>query len=225
MDAFDEIRAVPRGKSITSAAATAGFNALGGMLAGRVRGLLASFAPSVKGAGTIGVFLVSVALRYYARDERGWNPIIREAAAGMAGFVGNDLWLILKALIGWGKWKPETAYKADDVVIYEKQYYKASADIPATPAAEPGKDSRWVRFETAQGMASDAALDPDAVSKFAQALASNDALLDGIVKEQLLIFGPELAQCAGRDLNQDEANHIYSGMRDSLKSVVQKFAA
>lgn len=225
MDAFDEIRTAPRGKTITSITATAGFNALGGMLAGRVRGLLASFAPSVKGAGTIGVFLVSIALRYYARDDRGWNPVIKEAAAGMAGFVGNDLWLILKALIGWGKWKPETAYKADDVVIHEKLYYKATTDIPATPTAEPGKDSRWVRFETAQAMASDGAVDPDAISKFAQALASNDVLLDGIVKEQLLIFGPELAQCAGRDLNQDEANNIYSGMRDSLKSVVQKFAA
>jgi hypothetical protein len=225
MDAFDEIRTVPKKKSIMSAAATAGFNALGGMLAGRLRGLMAGFAPSVKGAGTIGVFLVSVALRYYARDDRGWNSVIREAAAGMAGFVGNDLWFVSKALIGWGDWKPETAYKADDVVIHEKKYYKASKDIPATPTAEPGKDPRWVLFETAQGMSSDAAMDPNAVSKFAQALASNDALLDGIVKEQLLIFGPELAQCAGRDLNQDEANHIYSGMRDSLKSVVQKFAA
>lgn len=225
MDAFDEIRTVPKGKTITSIAATAGFNALGGMLAGRVRGLLASFAPSVKGAGTIGVFFVSIALRYYARDDKGWNLIIKEAAAGMAGFVGNDLWLVLKALIGWGKWKPETAYKTDDVVIHEKQYYKATKDIPATPTAEPGKDSRWVRFETAQAMESSEAIDPEAVSRFAQALSTNDALLDGIVKEQLLIFGPELAQCAGRDLNQDEANNIYSGMRDSLKSVVQKFAA
>ena len=219
MDAFDEIRALPRGKTLTSALGTATFNALGGMVAGRVRGLLAGFAPTVKGAGTLGVFFVSVGLRFYAQGDKGWNLVIKEAAAGMAGFVGNDLWLILKAFIGWGKWKPETAYKAGDMVIYENQYYKADKDIPATPTAEPGKDSRWVRFETAQGLA------PDDITSFAQALASNDALLDGIVKEQLIIFGPELAQCAGRELNQDEANNIYSGMRDSLKSVVQKFAA
>ena len=54
---------------------------------------------------------------------------------------------------------------------------------------------------------------------------TNDALIDGLVKEQLLIFGPELAQCAGREFSQQEADQIYAGMRDSLKSVVQKFAA
>lgn len=219
MNAFDEIKRVPKGKNISSALATAGINALGGVLAGRVRGLLANFAPTIKGAGTIGVFLVSVALRQYARNDTGWDLLIKESAAGMAGFVGNDLWMVVKSAIGWGKWKPETAYKAGDVVTYEEQQYRAERDIPATPRAEPGKDSRWVRFEMAQGVTY------DDLTAFAQALHNNDALLDGIVKEQLLIFGPELAQCAGRELNQDEANNIYSGMRDSLKSVVQKFAA
>ena len=219
MNAFDEVKALPKGKTLTAAAATAAMNALGGVLAGRVRGLLAGFAPTTKGAGTIGVFLVSIGLRYYANDEKGWNLLIREAAAGMAGFVGNDLWLIAKSMIGWGKWKPETAYKAGDVVTHENQQYRAEKDIPATPTAEPGRDSRWVRFEMAQ------AIQPDDISLFAQALDRNEALLDGIVQEQLLIFGPELAQRAGRELNQDEVNNIYSGMRDSLKSVVQKFAA
>ncbi len=219
MDAFDEIQSFPKGKSVTSVTATCAMNALGGVLAGRVRGLLAGFAPKTKGAGTIGVFLVSIALRYYANGDRGWNPIIRETAAGMAGFVGNDLWLIIKALIGWGKWKPETAYKAGDTVTHGNQLYKAEKDIPATPTAEPGRDSRWVRFETAQGIGM------DDFTSFAQALQHNDALLDGLVKEQLLVFGPELAQAVGRDLNQEEADNIYSGMRDSLKSVVQRFAA
>jgi hypothetical protein len=219
MDAFDEILALPKGKSITSVAATAAMNALGGVLAGRVRGLLAGFAPTIQGAGTIGVFFVSIGLRYYANGIQGWNLVIKEAAAGMAGFVGNDLWILVKSMLGWGKWKPETAYKAGDIVTHEKKQYKAEKDIAATEVAEPGKDSRWVRFELAQGIGG------DEITAFAQALIRNDALLDGIVKEQLLIFGPELAQCAGRELNQDEANNIYSGMRDSLKSVVQKFAA
>ena len=53
-----------------------------------------------------------------------------------------------------------------------------------------------VRFETAQGF------DPDEITGFAQALYGNDAPLDGLVKEQLLIFGPELAQCVGREPNR-----------------------
>lgn len=219
MDAFDEILALPKGKTLTSVVGTAAMNALGGVLAGRVRGLLAGFAPTIPGAGTIGIFLVSIGLRYYANGIQGWNLIIKETAAGMAGFVGNDLWHVAKNLIGWGKWKPETAYKAGDIVTYEKHEYKADKDIPETPTAEPGKDARWIRIETAQGISG------DELTAFAQALYRNDALLDGIIKEQLLIFGPELAQCAGRELNQDEANNIYAGMRDSLRSVVQRFAA
>lgn len=219
MDAFNEIRAIPKSRTILGAAGASALNALGGFAAGRVRGILAGFAPQYKGAGTIGVFIVSIALRYYSRAESGYDRVIKELAAGMAGFVGNDLWLIVRALVGWGKWKPETAYGAGDVVIYENQYYRAEKDIPAKPSAEPGKDARWVRFETAQGYS------PDEVSAFAQALVSNDALIDALVKEQLLIFGPELAQCAGREFNQQEADQIYAGMRDSLKSVVQKFAA
>lgn len=219
MDAFDEIQALPRGKTLTSVLATTAINAAGGLLAGRVRGLLADFAPATKGAGTLGVFFVALGLRYFARNNTGWDLVVKELSAGMAGFVGNDLWLILKLWIGLGKWKPETAYKAGDTVLHKNEYYKAEKDIPATPVAEPGSDSRWVRFQTAQ------AIERDDVTAFAQALVSNDALLDGLVREQLLIFGPELAQCVGRDLNQSEANNIYSGMRDSLKSVVQKFAA
>lgn len=218
MDAFDEIKALPKSQSILGIVGAASLNALGGFAAGRVRGVLAGAAPGYKGAGTIGVFLVSMGLRWFAKKETGYDRVIKELAAGMAGFVGNDLWLILRALVGWGKWKPETAYASGDVVIHQNQYYRASKDVPHPPQAEPGKDARWVRFETAQGYS------PDEVSTFAQALLSNDALMDGLVKEQLLIFGPELAQCAGREFNQQEADQIYAGMRDSLKSVVQKFS-
>ncbi|HAN93362.1 MAG TPA: hypothetical protein DCQ33_14960 [Nitrospira sp.] len=218
-DAIDEFKAVPKSKSILGMVGASALNALGGLAAGRVRGVLAGAAPGYKGAGTIGVFLVSVALRWYAKSETGYDRVIKEIAAGMAGFVGNDMWLIARALVGWGKWKPETAYASGDTVIYNNLFYRADKDIPFPPQAEPGKDSRWVRFETAQGYGQ------DEVGAFAQALMSNDALMDGIIKEQLLVFGPELAQTTGRDYTQEEADRIYAGMRDSLKSVVQKFAS
>lgn len=218
MDAFDEIQALPKGKTLLSAIGNTSLNCLGGIIAGRVRGILADQLPAVKGAGTIGIFAIATAMHYYARSGKGWDGVIKEIAGGMGGFVGNDMWLIARAFVGWGKWKKETDYKAGDIVIHENKYYKAEKDIPKAAGAEPGKDSRWVRFETAQGF------DPDEITGFAQALYGNDALLDGLVKEQLLIFGPELAQCVGRELNQAEANNIYSGMRDSLKSVVQRMA-
>jgi len=222
MQAFKEIRE-GKANSLLGAFGITAVAAMGGFLAGRVRGILAGFAPTTKGAGTIGVFLVAMGLHYFARDFRAFSGLIGDAASGMAGFVGNDLWFVIRAMVKWGMWKPETEYKAGTIILYEKdgksEYYKAEKDIPATPVAEPGRDSRWVRFEVAN------AVSIDEITSFAQALGRNDALLDGIVKEQLLIFGPELAQAFGRELNQDEANNIYSGMRDSLKSVVMKFSS
>ena len=149
--AFDEIKALPKSKSLLGHFGASGLNALGGFMAGRVRGQIATAFPDWKGAGTIGVFLFSVALRMWAQSEKGWDRAIKEIAAGMAGFVGNDLYLIVRAALGWGKWKREKPYSADSVVIHEKKYYRATKDIPGTPVAEPGKDSRWVLFETAQG--------------------------------------------------------------------------
>jgi hypothetical protein len=220
MEAYKEIEGIPKSKSALAALGSTSMNAAGGFLAGRLRGVIAGtgYAPSTKGGMSILIFFIAAGLKYWARNEKGWDRVVKEFAAGAAGFVGNDMWFVLRGVFGWGKWKPETAYKTGDIVLHGKEYYKADKDIAATPTAEPGKDSRWVKFETAQGVTI------SEITEFAQALRSNDVLLDGIVKEQLLIFGPELAQAMGRDLNQDEANNIYSGMRDSLKSVVIKFA-
>ncbi len=216
--AFDEIKTLPKSKSLLGHVGASGLNALGGFMAGRVRGQIATAFPDWKGAGTIGVFCFAVGLRMWAQSEKGWDRAIKEIAAGMAGFVGNDLYLILRAALGWGKWKREKPYAADSVVIHEKKYYRASKDIPGTPIAEPGKDSRWVLFETAQGY------DPDQVAWVAQALDSNDALIEGMVKEQLLVAGPEIAAMSGKDFTQAEADQLYLGMRDSLKSVIKRLA-
>ncbi len=96
MDSFDEIKAIPKSQNFIGILGASSLNALGGFAAGRVRGVLASAAPGYKGAGTIGVFISSIALRWYARKETGYDRVIKELAAGMAGFVGNDLWLIVR---------------------------------------------------------------------------------------------------------------------------------
>ena len=51
-----------------------------------------------------------------------------------------------------------------------------------------------------------------------------DALIEGLVKEQLLVAGPEIAAMSGKDFTQAEADQLFLGMRDSLKSVIKRLA-
>lgn len=218
---MSQLRGIATNPSLLGAASRVGLNALGGAMAAYARSFFAQSLPAVRNAGTLGVLAVAMGLHAYAYNPTRagtWNGVIREIAAGMGGFVGQDALLIVRMWIGWGKWDGKKAYKKGDTVLYENAYYRATADIPQSNViTDPSKDDKWAKVVIAQG------LEPEEWYDFAQALMSNDALLDGIVKEQLVIFGPELAQCVGRDLNQTEANHIYSGMRDSLKSVVQRY--
>ena len=61
--AFDEIKTLPKSKSLLGHVGASGLNALGGFMAGRVRGQIATAFPDWKGAGTIGVFCFAVGLR------------------------------------------------------------------------------------------------------------------------------------------------------------------
>ena len=69
--AFDEIKTLPKSKSLLGHVGASGLNALGGFMAGRVRGQIASAFPDWKGAGTIGVFFFAVGLRMWAQSEKG----------------------------------------------------------------------------------------------------------------------------------------------------------
>lgn len=209
-----------RGQDLLSAAARTAANIAGGALAASARAMFASSFPAQKHAGTFGVVIVCFALQYWASDQKGWKGILREMGAGMGGFVGQDGALILRMFFGWGKWDGKKSYKKGDSVVFNNEYYRAVQDIPlGNVVTEPPKDDRWQRVVVAQG------LEPAEWYDFAQGLMGNDQLLDGIVREQITIFGPELAQCLGREISQSEANQIYDGMRNSLRSVVQKYGA
>ena len=127
------------------------------------------------------------------------------------------MWLIARAFVGWGKGKKETDHKAGDIVIHENKYYKAEKDIPGCRGrAGQGTRDGFALRRRRDSIPTRSRVCPGAAWQRCAARRSG--------KEQLLIFGPELAQCVGRELNQAEANNIYSGMRDSLKSVVQRMA-
>lgn len=214
------IKGSGKDQGMIAALVRTGANVIGGASASYARKTFAEAFPNFKMAGTMGVVLVAIGLHYYAASQAGLKGILREIAAGMAGFVGQDVWLWVSIKMGWNKWDPKSSYKKGATITYNDQYYKAKEDIPlGQVVAEPGKDDRWVKVVIAQG------LEPAEWTDFAQALMGNDSFLDGVVREQITIFGPELANCIGRDITQNEANQIYSGMRDSLKSVVQKYSA
>ncbi len=209
-----------RGQDLMSAGARTLMNIAGGAAAASARAMFASALPAQKHAGTFGVVLVCFALQYWCADQKGWKGLLRELGAGMGGFVGQDGALILRMWIGWGKWDGKKSYKKGDSVVFNNEYYRAAQDIPlGNVVTEPSKDDRWQKVVVAQG------LEPAEWYDFAQGIMGNDNLLDGIVREQITIFGPELAQCLGREISQQEANQIYSGMRDSLRSVVQKYGS
>lgn len=221
MEAFDEIGArSPKNSSVQGAIMTSAANAAGGFAAGRVRGMIAQAFPSFAPAGTVGVFAISVAVRMYFTGGSTTDSIARELAAGMSGFVGNDLWGLLKDWLGIGKWRKETSYKSGEVVKFDGKLYKANADIPYPPGGEPGRDARWVQVVTqrAQGV------EYEDVRQFAQALFDNKPLMEGIMNEQFPMVERELSGCIGREFSDEERNRMYAGMRNAMYGVVDAFA-
>ncbi len=87
--AFDEIKALPKSKSLLGHFGASGLNALGGFMAGRVRGQIATAFPDWKGAGTIGVFLFAVALRMWAQSEKGWDRAIKAFRSTKRPYTGG----------------------------------------------------------------------------------------------------------------------------------------
>lgn len=221
MDAFEEIGAgKPKNSSFQGAALTSAVNAGGGFLAGRVRGMIGSAFPTWKSAGTLGVFTVATAIRMYFTGSDTTSSIARELAAGMAGFVGNDIFGLVKDWLGIGGWRKETSYKSGEVVKFGGKLYKAQSDVPFPPGGEPGKDARWVEVVTqrAQGV------EYEEVRSFAQSLRANTSLMDGIAGEQFPFIEQQLSECLGRQFSDEERTKMYNGMRNALYGVVDSFA-
>lgn len=93
----------PRGSSWPAAFMTTGVAAVGGVLAGRVRGVIADLVPTFPGGGDLGVFVLATAMqKTLSESNDDWESIGRQLAAGMAGKVGDSVWNYLRGLLGVG---------------------------------------------------------------------------------------------------------------------------
>ncbi len=224
-DLFSEIGASsPKGRDgWTGAVATSLTNCAGGVIAGRVRDIIRDQFKQYPSAGNLGVFAISVGIRVYAADNSTMNAVLRELAGGMAGEVGDDMWLILKGWIGLGvkTWEPGKTYAKGTEVRYGSQIYQAGEEI-SSAGGPPDADKKW-RLLRAQGLDSEelgnlarrmvqddrfwSAFDTD----FAQAI---DARMGSVAANMQLEIPPEfyrevLAQARGA--LQDVASQILRG--------------
>ena len=156
-DLFSEIGASsPKGRDgITGAVVTGLTNCAGGVVAGRVRDIIRDQFKQYPSAGNLGVFAIAVGIRVYAASSSTMDAVLRELAAGMAGEVGDDMWLILKGWLGLGvkTWEPGKSYPKGAEVRYGSQIYQAGDEIPSSGGA-PDTDKKW-RLLRAQGLDSE----------------------------------------------------------------------
>ena len=89
-----------------------GFAASGGLIAGRVDAIASEQWPKSAVAGPFLVALISIGLRIFADGASAMEKVAQELAAGMAGWIGDDLWYLMRNFLGLGfkKWEPGKGY-------------------------------------------------------------------------------------------------------------------
>lgn len=191
----------PRGSSWVAAIATTGVAALGGMLAGRVRGVIADLFPTFPGGGDVGVFVLATAIQKMASESNAdWDAIFRQAAAGMAGKVGDSVWQYLRGMFGPGvaTWKEGERYPAGSEVRYGSRIYRARSEVPKD-GKEPPKDQRWEELraqgldyaQAAQALLNDRAAMGAIVNDFAQHMQAH---LTALQDQYQMALPPDFAQ-------------------------------
>lgn len=213
-------------KQFLPTVAKMGVAGIGGLIAGRLDSFLMSFdvLKPYYYVPTIGVFAAATAIDYFASDGSAFSGIAQQMAAGMAGWVGDDLWYALKELLGFGtqEWKAQP-YKMGAEVKFKGVVYVASKDIPYPPLAQPGLDSRWVKraqgFRNAQDF-----------REAAQALLAEGRVWDVIGSDHSAIFGPEVEALISQQIGSpfvfspEQRVAFRDRARQSLTEVVNAFA-
>lgn len=216
-DIFAEIGAgKPKGGGdLIPALLTTGANAAGGLLAGRVDGAI-SGAIGLPWAGTLGVAALSVGMRMAFASQSDRDAIARELAAGMAGWVGDDLFYFFRDWLLTKEWKAGRSYRTGDRVRYSGRVYEATKEIPATPVVEPSnRSSGWAA--PAQGFRN-----AEEIRQAAQALTGNEQTWQSISDQVLRTVGPEFERLSGTALGEEQTRAIRDTMRATLSSVVQQ---
>ena len=102
-----------------------------------------------RGWGTIGVSVIAITLKAAVQPVGEVQIAIRELAAGMAGYVGDEILEGFALMWRATSWKPGAQWKRDTYVSYAGEYYVSSEDIPASDSVKPPlEDKRWVPVKT-----------------------------------------------------------------------------
>lgn len=137
--------------NLIPAAVSCGVNAIGGAAARWIGQKIDHWRA---GMGTLGVALLSLSIKAAVQPVSEWALGIREVAAGMAGYVGDEVfdsvWIMLRST----QWTAGKTWKAGELVAFEGQYFEATKDIPKE-AGKPGEDALWTKYTQAQFGVSD----------------------------------------------------------------------
>ena len=185
-------------------------NVAGGALAS---GVVKEIGGKWQGMGEIGVALLAVAMKAWFQPIDDFGAAMRELASGMAGHVGHALWEELRLWMKADRWAVGKVYKAGSLVRHEKAFWQSSGDIPATPTAEPGRDSRWIRVEGS-------GVNEGVLKKAAQALWDSDRVA-GLTDDVLDYVGGHVEESTGYKWDTDAKLGLRKRMMDALSEAVQ----
>lgn len=139
--------------NLLPAMVSCGINAAGGAMARAVGNKIDGWKP---GYGTVGVAIVAVGLKTLVQPVDDVHIAVRELAAGMAGYVGDE---VFDGVVMWWKselWKPGKVWKKAQIVRFDLdgKYYQAKEDVPVS-GGSPAKDDVWIPITSMTYQASD----------------------------------------------------------------------
>jgi hypothetical protein len=195
-----------------------GIAASGGLIAGRIDAVASDHWPKSAVAGPFLVALVSIALRVFADGKSALENVAQEIAAGMAGWIGDDLWYLLRNFLGLGfkKWEPNKDYGKGAQIKYEGKLYRSSREVKGSTAT-PDKDPSWVLIEgRAQGFRSADLVD---FREFAQALADDKERWQATAIDTLNRIGPLIEEATGTEFSDGQKASLVNHMTEVSAAV------
>lgn len=195
-----------------------GIAASGGLIAGRVDAVASEQYPKSAVAGPFLVATISVALRVFADGSSALERVAQELAAGMAGWIGDDLWYLVRNFLGLGfkKWEPGKDYEKGAQVKYEGKLYRSSRSITGT-TTPPANDPSWVLIEgRAQGFRQEDLRD------FAQMLSEDRDRWNATAIDTLNRIGPQIQEVTGHEFTDEQKARLLANMTDVLQQSIRE---
>ena len=206
---------------IVPALVKTGVAATGGLIAGRVDAIATESWPKSAVAGPFLVALVSISLRIFADGGSALEKVALEIAAGMAGWIGQDLWYLFRNFLGLGfkKWESQVSYSAGAQVKFGGKLYRAGGDVKGG-LTTPDKDPTWRLIEgAAQGFRSQEFND---LRDFAQALANDKERWQAASIDVLNRIGPHIEEASGYTFGDDQKRKLIGSMTEVLQQSVRE---